>query len=146
MGSIYGSWYNELGSFMVIGGSGAQISGSYFSAVGHAAYEYQLSGRVNTGKPLPGSGIALGWAVAWVNAYQSSPSGTSWAGQYQIMPDGTEQITTLWLLVTETTPGDDWASTNVGQDIFTRNAPSQHAVARRKRTGHYSHPPRCAEQ
>jgi len=140
MGSLYGSWYNELGSNMVLTGSGAQLSGSYFSAVGQAAYQYPLSGRVNTGPSLPGSGTAIGWTVAWVNAYQAAPSATSWAGQYQQMPDGGEQITTLWLLVSETIPENDWASTNVGQDIFTRTSPTAETVARRKRTGHFSHP------
>jgi hypothetical protein len=139
MSDCTGTWYNELGSRMILHASGAQLWGTYDSAVGQAARQYDLTGKVNTGLPLPGSGVALGWTVSWVNAYLSSPSVTSWVGQYQVDPDGTEEIESLWLLVTETTEAGDWGSTRVGADVFRRSAPNAEQVQRALRKGS-SHP------
>jgi hypothetical protein len=133
------TWYNELGSTMTLNASGAQLWGTYNSNVGQAQYDYELVGLVNTGQPLPGSGIALGWTVAWVNPYMTSPSVTSWTGQYQVDPVNGPEITTLWLLVTETTEGNDWASTQVGADLFTQNQPTDEQIQAARRRG-VSHP------
>ena len=46
---IDGTWYNELGSWLVLqlGPDGRSLTGVYHSAVGHAVEEYILSGRVD---------------------------------------------------------------------------------------------------
>ena len=138
---IWGSWYNELGSMMQLSsGSSGTLRGTYWSAVGQATRQYQLQGTYDS-KPLPGSGgQAAGWAVAWNNAYMNAHSNTSWSGQYQVQ-NGQEQIYTLWLLASSVTPDNDWQSTQVGQDTFTRNPPSAEIVERRRAAGHLSHPP-----
>jgi hypothetical protein len=132
-------WYNELGSTMTLNASGAQLWGTYNSYVGQAEYDYDLVGFVNTAQPLPGSGTALGWTVAWVNPYMTSPSVTSWTGQYQEDPIQGPEITTLWLLVTETTEGSDWASTQVGADLFKQTQPTDEQM-QRARLRARSHP------
>lgn len=138
--SYTGTWYNELGSTMTLYASGSSVWGTYSSTVGQASQSYQLAGLVNTATPASGAGTALGWTVAWVNAYMISPSVTSWTGQYQVEPDGTEEIETLWLLVTETTEDNDWASTQVGADLFTRTPPTADQVQRAMRRGKVPEP------
>jgi len=139
--ALWGSWYNELGSMMQLNsGSTGTLFGTYYSSVGNAKSQYYLQGTYDA-QPLPGSGgQAAGWAVAWNNAYLNAHSNTSWAGQYQVLPNGQEQIYTLWLLASSVTPNNDWQSTLVGQDTFTRSAPSAQAKASRRAAGHLSHP------
>ena len=142
-----GVWFNELGSEMQLSPSGGQMSGVYMTAVGHAVGNYQLSGRYNE-NPSSG-GQAMGWAVAWQNAYLNSHCATAWSGQYQIDPaTGAEEIVTFWLLTIETEPDDDWEATKIGQDTFTRTKPTAEAIekARRRRAGsHPVHEPPIAE-
>jgi hypothetical protein len=135
-----GVWYNELGSRMTINYvSGGGFSGIYETAVGYAAGQYTLQGRYNT-QPSSG-GQAMAWAVAWQNAYLNSDSVTGWSGQYQTDPStGAEEIYTLWLLASEMDPDEDWASTNVGQDTFSRTQPSAEEVERCRKARPASHP------
>lgn len=143
---ISGTWFNELGSKMNLVASGGQLSGQYATAVGNASGLYDLSGRYNT-VPASGTGQAAGWAVAWQNPYLNSHSATGWSGQYQINPDtGQEEIYTLWLLASEATPSQDWGSTRVGQDTFTRTQPTDEEVARRSGVKAASHPLEGEEQ
>ena len=136
---ISGAWFNELGSKMSLVASGGQLSGLYETAVGYASGQYQLTGRYNTA-PSSG-GQAASWAVAWENPYVNANSATGWAGQYQINPDtGQEEIYTLWLLASEAMPADDWSSTRVGQDTFSRTQPTDEEIERRCRTKAASHP------
>jgi hypothetical protein len=135
--SFSGTWYNELGSKMSLAGSGGSLSGTYVTAVGTASGTYTLQGRYNT-QPSSG-GQAMGWTVAWQNAFGNSHSATAWSGQYQTV-GGQEEIVTLWLLVSETYPQDDWGSTKVGQDVFTRQPPTPQTVARKLQAGATSHP------
>ena len=136
--SIEGTWFNELGSEMVFRVNGTSISGTYETKVGDAAGIYQLNGALDD-KPNV-SGQAIGFVVAWVNqAHGSSHSVTSWSGQYQTI-DGEEVIITFWLLTAETDPQNDWESTLIGKDIFTRFAPSQSDVTKRLKLGPASHP------
>ena len=137
-----GVWYNELGSMMKIYGSGGALSGIYETAVGYASGQYTLEGRYNT-SPSSG-GQAMSWAVAWQNAYLNSNSATGWSGQYQKNVDtGEEEIYTLWLLASEMESDEDWASTNVGQDTFTRTKPSDEEIARRVGKRAAAHPVRA---
>lgn len=132
-----GVWYNELGSNMVLEVSGSSVWGTYYSAVGNSAKRYELVGRIDT-QPAP-AGQALGWAVAWVNSSGNSHSATSWSGQYQIV-DGIEEIVALWLLTYETPPDQDWASTLVGKDVFTRYQPTPEQIEHARRRSMASHP------
>lgn len=135
--SIDGTWYNELGSKMEITSDGATISGTYQTAVGYAQNTYALIGWINT-EPSQG-GQATGWTVMWTNDSGSSNSVTTWSGQLQEV-QGQEEIVTFWLLTSEQLPQNDWAATNIGQDTFTRTAPSSEQIAiARKRRG-FSHP------
>lgn len=133
-----GTWYNELGSDMVLNVSGSSVWGTYYSAVGDATRRYDLAGRIDP-DPLP-SGQALGWTVAWANAYRNTHSATAWSGQYQTI-DGNEEIVALWLLTSETPPEQDWASTLVGKDVFTRTRRSDEEIEANRRRVAPAHPP-----
>lgn len=135
--TVAGNWYNELGSLMTLNVNASVLSGVYQTAVGNAQGIYALTGGVDT---LPSSGgQALGFAVAWINQYGSSNSVTTWSGQYQIIA-GIEQINMLWLLTQETYPQSNWASTLINNDTFTRNPPSEEALAQRLMRGPAPHP------
>lgn len=130
---IDGTWYNELGSQMVVSSDGQSLSGQYSTAVGSAEGWYPLTGSLDSSPSNYSQAAAF--TVAWVNAQSgSSQSATGWVGQYQFNGD-VEQIVTTWLLVSETPAGYDWASTGVGQDVFTRNPPTPEQVAARLRRG-----------
>jgi hypothetical protein len=132
-----GVWYNELGSQMNLTVSGSSVWGWYYSAVGRATNTYTVQGQINP-RPYP-YGQALGWAVAWTNAYASAHSATSWSGQYQSI-DGEEEIIALWLLTREMTSDNDWQSTLVGKDTFTRTMPSPEEIEKNRRRMTPSHP------
>jgi hypothetical protein len=135
-----GTWYNELGSVMTLTIDGASVTGTYQTAVGDASGIYQLVGSIDTDGDPAGSGQAIAWAVVWNNeAKGSSHSITAWSGQYQLN-DSEEEITTLWLLTSETPPDYDWAATQINQDVFTRNQPQQQDVLRARRRRMPSHP------
>jgi len=135
--SIEGTWYNELGSQMNISISGSTISGTYVTAVGSASGTYVLVGQVDT-QPAAG-GQAAGWTVIWANASGSSHSVTTWSGQYQ-ESEGQEEILTFWLLTAEQLPQNDWAATNVGQDVFMRVQPSQDRINQARKRRSAAHP------
>lgn len=132
-----GQWYNELGSQMNLEVSGSSVWGSYYTAVGDAQGIYELSGQINP-SPQP-YGQAMGWTVAWTNPYANAHSTTAWSGEYQTV-DGEEEIVALWLLASETESEDEWASTRVGKDVFTRTMPSPEEIERNRRRLARSHP------
>ena len=135
--TVAGNWYNELGSVMGLNISGSVISGTYQTAVGVATGIYALTGGLDT---LPQSGgQAVGFVVAWVNEYGTSNSVTTWSGQYQVIA-GVEQIHTLWLLTRETYPSDNWASTLIHNDLFTRTQATEEQIAQRLLRGPAPHP------
>ena len=84
-----------------------------------ASGAYPLVGEINTS---PETGQAIGFVVVWQNEKKNSNSVTAWSGQLQLVNDE-EVITTTWLLTQETDQEDDWESTLVGKDIFTRYPP-----------------------
>lgn len=135
---LEGIWYNELGSKMVLSVNGTSITGTYQTKVGDAFGLYPLVGGTDTA-PIP-SGQAVGLVVTWANEqHGSSHSVTSWSGQYQVL-DSEEMITAFWLLTIEADPDQDWKSTLVGKDLFTRHEPSEAEIARRLKVGPVSHP------
>ena len=115
--NIDGIWYNELGSQVDFTVQGNQLTGTYQTAVGDADGIYPLVGQINTSIE---TGQALGFVVVWQNPKKDSNSVTTWSGQAQEI-DGDDVITTTWLLTVETEIDEDWKSTLVGKDIFTRN-------------------------
>ncbi|HWH08341.1 MAG TPA: avidin/streptavidin family protein [Candidatus Thermoplasmatota archaeon] len=129
-----GVWYNELGSKMTLKTNGAQLMGLYETAVGAAKGEYPLAGLF-TLDPEP----TLGFVVAWQNSFGSLRSTTAWSGQYQNQ-SGVESLVTTWLLTSDTTPDQNWASTLVGQDVFTRQPPPRAQVEKALLRRAASHP------
>lgn len=137
---LEGTWYNELGSTLVVDEvSDGTVVGNYQTAVssgGCAQGTYAVLGKTD----VDSSGQTVGFSVTWLNA-QSPPcnSTTSWAGQYQTV-DGVEHLTAIWILVMKTDPGDDWASTLVGEDVFTRQPPASEHIARALSRKRHPHP------
>jgi hypothetical protein len=129
-------WYNQLGSRMDLTVAGGQINGWYETKVGEASGRYVLSGRTDTDSDAARN---IGWVVSWENAYGSSDSVTAWSGELQTI-DGEEVITTTWLLTIETKPENNWKSTLVGRDVFTRTAPTDLQMKKAYLQGTVSHP------
>jgi hypothetical protein len=131
---ITGTWYNQLGSIMIVTTTGdGGLTGTYESAVGNAENKYVLTGRYDSAPATNGSGTALGWTVAWRNEFRNAHSVTTWSGQY--FGGDQERITTQWLLTSGTTSANEWRSTLVGHDLFTRTAPSAEAVEQARKLG-----------
>lgn len=138
-----GTWYNELNSVMNLSveetsNNGSVITGTYQSQVGEAGGIYTLSGITDegTGDPTPN----IGFTVSWVNPSNgNSNSVTAWSGQLQVI-DGQEVITAFWLLTQETNPANNWSSTRIGQDVFTRTQPTEAQVKARLSRGSLPHP------
>lgn len=110
---LVGTWKNQLGSKMIIESVSAdgEVKGSYETAVsasGCAKGTFPLVGRTN----LP----SLGFVVSWTNDLSKCSSVTAWSGQLQ-----KDQIVTTWLLTAQTVPTNNWQSTTVNQDVFTKD-------------------------
>jgi hypothetical protein len=118
--NINGTWYNQLGSQMIIQVNGKNIHGTYHTKVGDASGIYELTGKIDIDND---DSTAIAWVVLWNNQYGSSDSVTAWSGQVQEI-SGVETIVTTWLLTVETEEDDNWHSTLIGKDFFTRFAPS----------------------
>jgi hypothetical protein len=138
---LQGTWYNELGSEMFVDPldpTSQTVTGTYTTAVsssGCAQGEFFLVGRSD----VQVGGQTFGWTVCWLNADTKCWSTTSWAGQYQ-EAGGNATITALWLLTMRVDPEDEWASTLIGQDLFTRYPPADEAVAQALGARRHSHP------
>lgn len=131
MKNLNGIWYNELGSMMKLKVKGKTISGTYQTKVGEAQGVYPLVGLIDTDNDLS---HALGWIVVWQNRFGSSDSVTTWCGQVQNI-DKIPTIVTTWLLTQETNPQDDWKSTLIGKDSFTRVPLSKKAIQQNIKKG-----------
>lgn len=129
---ITGIWYNELGSQMELFIDGQNnITGLYMTKVGYAEGTYHLIGQADLStNPLPKQGLSISFVVCWINEHFNSHASTGWVGQLHFADTEDETITTTWLLTNETTPDQNWHSTLVGQDIFTRKQPSQEEILR----------------
>lgn len=136
-----GVWYNELGSTMVVSektDAEGQFTGSYHTIVGVAEKEYPVVGRYDVGGDATHG--TMGFTVQWHNAFLNSKSVTTWSGQRQTDAAGGEAILTTWLLTAETKSPDDWSSTRVGTNFFTRKEVKPPAVPLHV---HCSHPMDC---
>jgi hypothetical protein len=136
---LEGTWYNELGSTLVITqvDKDGTVSGTYETVVsnGCAKGVFAVTGRTD----IDGGGATVGFAVTWVNAQSKCNSTTTWAGQYR-GPMGQESLTAVWLLVMKTDVEDSWASTLVGEDVFTRQVASPERQAKAAARKRHSHP------
>jgi hypothetical protein len=137
---LEGTWFNELGSTMTIDAvtPGQPFTGSYQTAVSTTACaqgSFQLVGTCDTDT----DGTSVGFVVAWVNGNSNCHSITAWSGQLQII-GGQEEIVATWLLTMETDPGQDWASTLVGQDVFTRNPVAKETLTLKTQQKRHPHP------
>ncbi|MFC6092996.1 avidin/streptavidin family protein [Saccharothrix lopnurensis] len=134
LSSITGTWFNQLGSKLVVTAEpDGDLAGTYESAVGNAESTYVLNGRYDTAPLTTGAGTTLGWTVTWRNAYRNAHSTTTWSGQY--FAGAQERIVTHWLLTSSTLPADEWGATRVGKDTFTRTAPTAQQVEQAKALG-----------
>ncbi|WP_030765296.1 streptavidin [Streptomyces sp. NRRL F-2664] len=130
---ILGTWYNQLGSVMVVTrAANGGFVGTYESAVGNAEKRYAMTGRYDSA-PADGTGTAVGWTVAYHNAHRNAHSVATWSGQY--VGGSQERIVTQWLLSYGTTPADQWKSTFLGHDEFTRVKPSAADIEQARRSG-----------
>jgi hypothetical protein len=135
---LQGTWYNELGSTMVIGQldpSNQTVTGTYTTAVsssGCAKGQFLLAGRSD----VQAGGQTIGWAVSWLNTSSKCWSTTSWAGHF----DGQGTIMAFWLLAMRADPGEEWASTVIGQDVFTRTQPTEEEIVHALQMKRHSHP------
>jgi Avidin family len=140
--SIEGVWYNELNSMMELKVKGSSISGRYNTKVGDAEGWYELVGWVGGKRPNQST---LGFVVLWENDKRSTDSVTVWTGEWFIDPDsGHERIEMMWLLAKETTPADEWTSTKIGKDIFSRNQISSKTMQALTKLRAPSHPQSAA--
>ncbi|KAL8204153.1 UNVERIFIED_CONTAM: hypothetical protein K2H54_068373 [Gekko kuhli] len=117
---LSGLWVNELGSRMVISppdGAGA-FSGSYLTAVtasNEAIVQSPLHGAQH--HPDQRAQPTFAFTVRW----KFTTSTTAFVGQCFLDEAGEETLETLWLLRKEVpTRGEDWQSTLVGKNVFTR--------------------------
>jgi Avidin family len=101
---------------MVINVRGSMIIGKYHTGVGQAEGEYELVGHVSVPSD---DNRTIAFVVTWQNGMQDTDAATAWSGEVREI-DGTQYMTTTWLLTRETVPKDDWRSTIVGKDYFTR--------------------------
>jgi hypothetical protein len=116
--------------------NGPSITGTYVTAVGDASGTYLLVGRTETGAEASQS---IAFVVCWQNDAGNSDSCTAWSGQLQPDANGNDSIATTWLLTADTSAGDNWNSTLVGQDFFRRDPPGK-VAARADLRGQPSHP------
>jgi hypothetical protein len=148
---ITGKWFNELNSWMDVEVSGNTINGIYHNSAGLAAGDYLFSGVIDSAPK--GSNQSVAWAVTWIRMDDGMNFHcvTSWSGQYQLIYDkvteeDVETITSEWLLTMAIDPDDDWESTKIGHDVFTRTPPSEALVKARLKAGPRSHPNKKAEK
>ncbi|CAI8031593.1 Streptavidin-V2 [Geodia barretti] len=130
------TWHNELGSKMVVTSADPAtgvFGGIYNSKVGDAEKWYVLTGRQDI------DGDTVGWTVNWNNAYNNAHSVTTWSGQQQLRCSDPVILTT-WLLTRQTSPENDWESTQIGSDQFFLDDPSPEAKEKAKFHCRNSHP------
>lgn len=116
--NIGGKWYNELGSEMELTVTqDGIITGDYCTAVeskpgAKGKQPAHIIGHVSP----DGSHDTFGFNVLW----KKGASTTSWTGEYKEC-DGEPVLLTTWLLTSETDSClDNWMSTRIGKDCFTR--------------------------
>lgn len=132
---LQGTWYNELGSRIVLEVNGSNVTGTYETVVGEASGVYHLVGVVDNSPN--GRVQAVAFVVVWVNDDSgNSHSVTSWSGQYQF--SGQEEIiTTIWNMSLESEYGHECLSSLTGHNVFSRVKP---LVSDVEKSDHYRFP------
>ena len=75
------------------------------------------------------SGGTIGWAITFNNDQGNSKSTTTWSGQRQLGSDGRPVILTTWLLTSQSdTSSENWSSTLINQDNFSRSFPRDEKI------------------
>ncbi len=119
--NLTGKYVNTLGSRMQLictGSEGAaQLSGTYFSAVGNAAGTYPLTGYATSCD----SSAVGGFSVAWINEQNgNSHSATSWSFSADHYDKPPMVLQAYWTMVHATSNSDAWSATNLGFDLFAQ--------------------------
>lgn len=136
---IQGTWFNELGSTMVLRPvSRGQFSGDYRTAVSATACARGVF-RITRRSATDIGGDTLGFVVSWNNRGSVCKSVAAWSGQAQTI-NGVDQINAFWLLTVESNPDMNWYATHVGQDVFTRTRPTDEVIERNLQSVRQSHP------
>ena len=117
---LSGEWYSGVGSRLVLAVNGSTLTGHFQSTDNPGAPAQPVYGSVNPDTSLPNR--ALSFSVYWPKSSNFAAAVTSYTGQYQAKggPSDTPQITSIFLLSTETEPKDNYKAVNVGFDIFER--------------------------
>ncbi|XP_071785569.1 avidin-like [Asterias amurensis] len=115
--SIQGTWYNELGSKVIINAVGplGVFSGEYHTAV--ETDDDDIPPTPLVGKTaVTGENDTFGMTVVW----QGGSSVTSWTGQLHVC-GGEETLMTTWILASKVeTCKENWEAYRIGQDYFKR--------------------------
>lgn len=125
MASIDGKWVSNLGSTMDIRVVDGTITGTYTTTIGSTQGTYELLGRTDVGEcdhpdgTLGSIGFVVGWMHADGNENDNDHGVTTWTGQIQRIK-GEIRIEAMWVYVQETEPSENWDSTLVGWNVFTR--------------------------
>ncbi|CAI7992779.1 Streptavidin-V2 [Geodia barretti] len=106
------------------------FGGLFNSKVGDVEKWYVLTGQQDT------DGDTVGWTVNWNNSYNHAHSVTTW----QQLRGSDPVILTTWLLTRQTSPENDWESTQIGFDQFFPNDPSPETKEQAKFHRRNSHP------
>ena len=136
---LSGTWCNQLYSTLTVDEDGkGGLTGTIACASGEfAGFEFPV---VCSYDPAPRlSSTAVAFVTNWANSDSNGRSVTAWSGQYDA---DTDTIVATWMLTAETgvDPTDEWHSTLIGQDFFSRedNVPRPSTVAASRHSS--SHP------
>jgi len=118
-----GKWYSSVKSSLDLKVEGSTLSGSFNSTEDHSPLSFPLVGVVDPDPSLPNRALSL--AVSWIDKDTTKyRSVTSYTGQYHYNgAKEKEAINTTFLMVDETTEANQYKSTYVGYDNFSRKKP-----------------------
>ena len=114
-----GTWCNQRHSTLTIDDDGkGGLTGTIVCTSGEfARFEFPVVGSYDLAPRL--SSTAVAFVTNWASSDANGHSVTAWSGQYDA---DTDTIVATWMLTAETgvDPTDEWHSTLVGQDCFSR--------------------------
>jgi Avidin family len=116
---LSGIWSNQLHSTVTLDDdSKGGLTGTIVCASGEfAGFDFPLVGFYDPAPRLTSTAVAF--VTNWANSDANGHSVTAWSGQYDA---DTDTIVATWMLTAETgvDPTDEWHSTLIGQDHFSR--------------------------
>ncbi|MGE5342674.1 MAG: avidin/streptavidin family protein [Candidatus Omnitrophota bacterium] len=125
-----GIWYSSVGSVLKLEINGKTIGGVFSSKQNPDGGYYSVNGSIDPDTTL--ANRALSFSVAWFNEKNPNPgyrSVTSYTGQYHQTAHG-ECINTTFLMVDETSPANEYASTYIGFDNFCKKEYTEEEIRR----------------